>query len=234
MPRKPSVHLMPEGYQDELKRSERNISGLLGLSVVSSASEYLEAKIQSQNLELDYLRMYLHGLQATHAAGSLQDSEFTDQIGPVLDEFTRISSELRVLKRQRKLLEEDLEEEASVAKHQLLAHVEPDITFLERAYTNSIIPRVMGVSAKQKRSKFDQSAFRKDVINFYGAGDGDHVFCHLTGWSYRKVIKAANLVPKSLSQEEISYLFGAKQIVLSDPKNGIPPTFSSHYIIFKC
>ena len=218
---------MPEGYQDELKRRERNISGLSGLSVASSASEFLETKIQSQSLELDYLRMYSSGLQAAHAAGSLEACEFTEQVGPVADEFAGISSELRVLKRQRKLLEEDLEEETSIAKRQRLAHDEPDITFLERAYTDSIVPRVMGASAKQKKSKFNQSAFRKDVIDFYQAGHGDQVFCHLTGWWYAKMVKAAHLVPKSLSEEEVSYLFGAKQLVLSDARNGIPPSLSS-------
>lgn len=146
MSRKPSAHLMPEGYQDELERRERNISDLSGLSVASSASEFLETKIQSQNLELEYLRMYSHGLQAAHAARSLRDSEFTDQIGPVLDGFTGIKSKLQVLKHQRKLLEEDLEEEAHAAKCQQLAHDEPDITFLEQAYANSMVPRVMNAS----------------------------------------------------------------------------------------
>lgn len=223
--RKPSIHLMPEGFQSELKKTERNITGLSELSVASSASEFLEGKIQSQNLQLEYLRTYKSGLQAAHAAGSLETSEFTDQIGPVMDEFTGICGELKVLKRQRKILEEDLEEETSIAKRQRLAHDEPDITFLERAYTDSIVPRVMGASAKQKKSDYDQSAFRKDVINFYGAGDGDYAFCHLTGWWDRKVVKAAYLVPKSLSEKEVSYLFGTKQLILSDAKNGIPPMF---------
>lgn len=35
-------------------------------------------------------------------------------------------------------------------------------------------------------------------------------------------MKAAHLVPKSLSQEE-AYLFGVKELVLSDAKNGIAP-----------
>ena len=211
---------MPEGFQSELKKTERNITGLSELSVASSASEFLEGKIQSQNLQLEYLRTYKSGLQAAHA----ETSEFTDQIAPVMDEFTGICGELKVLKRQRKILEEDLEEEASAAKRQRMAD-EPGVTFLERVYTDSIMPRVIGASAKQKKSEYDQSAFRKDVINFYGTGNGDHAFCHLTGWWDRKVVKAAYLVPKSLSEEEVSYLFGTKQLILSDAKNGIPPMF---------
>lgn len=218
MPPKFSIHLTPEGFQSELK-NKKNISELSGLSVEFSASEFLEGKIQLQKLQLQYLGTYASGLQAAHAVGFLETSEFTDQIGPVVDEFTGICNELKVLKRQRKLLEEDLEEEASAAKRQRLADDEPDVTFLERVYTNSIVPQVMGASAKQKKSKFDQSAFRKDVINFYAAGVGDHTFCHLTGWSCGKIVKSAHLVPKSLSEEGVSYLFGAK--------NGIPLTLSS-------
>ena len=146
MSRKPSVHLMPEGYQDELERREWSISGLSGLSVTSSASEFLETKIQSQNLELEYLRMYSHGLQAARATGSLQDSEFTDQIGPVLDEFTGIKSKLQVLKHHWNSWKRTSKEEAHAAKDQQLAHDEPDITFLEQAYANSMVPRVMNAS----------------------------------------------------------------------------------------
>lgn len=38
-------------------------------------------------------------------------------------------------------------------------------------------------------------------------------------------MKAAHIVPKSLQSEELSYLFGAGEVELSDPRNGAPTLF---------
>ena len=37
---------------------------------------------------------------------------------------------------------------------------EPDLSFFERAYTDSIVPRVMGASAKQRKNHFRQDKFK--------------------------------------------------------------------------
>jgi hypothetical protein len=110
----------------------------------------------------------------------------------------------------------------SVRKHSRSA--EPNIGLLERAYASTIVPRVMGASAKQKKSSFNQSEFRKRVIDFYKAAmdmeDHKMAYCHLAGWCPSEQVKAAHLVPKSLSGEEIAHLFGSDEVVITDPRNG--------------
>jgi hypothetical protein len=83
-----------------------------------------------------------------------------------------------------------------------------DVALLERAYTNTIVPRVMAALAKQRKGSFRQSNFKKAVLNFYNASDNDSAYCHLTGWWQSSDVKAAHLVPKSLTSEEVSCLFG--------------------------
>ncbi|KAJ5113262.1 hypothetical protein N7456_001796 [Penicillium angulare] len=51
--------------------------------------------------------------------------------------------------------------------------------------------------------------------------DSNQGYCHLTGFWDKGLVKAAHLVAKSLSTDEISDLFGVEQIVLSDPRNGL-------------
>ena len=84
----------------------------------------------------------------------------------------------------------------------------------------------MAASSKQKKSSFDQEQFRKKVLDYYGAldvqGEDSAAYCHLTGWWDKGSVKASHLVPKSLSGEEISFLFDIGELVLSDPRNGKP------------
>ena len=42
----------------------------------------------------------------------------------------------------------------------------------------------------------------------------------MTGWWDNANVKAAHLVPKSLSEEEITFLFGASEPVKYMPQNG--------------
>lgn len=55
----------------------------------------------------------------------------------------------------------------------------------------------MGASTNQQKSKFDQSGFKRDVMEYYETTHGP--YCHLTGWHYFKAVKAAHPVPKSLT-----------------------------------
>lgn len=225
MYRKPSIHLMPEGIQAQQRDNDRSISGISGVSIASSSvSDFLEEKIKSHDLELEYLRTYQAGLQAARDTGTLPKAIFLGQVSNTIGRFEVVSKESTVLKRQRTIIEQDLEDEAGGAKRQRGNDDEPDATFLERAYTDTNVPRVMNASGKQRKSKFDQSAFKKDAIEFYEAKREDGLaFCHLTGWKPAQLIKAAHLVPKALCQEEVSYLFGAEEVVLSDARNGTLP-----------
>lgn len=149
---------------------------------------------------MEYLRTYQAGLQAAHDTGNLPGRDLLDQVGETIDRFEAVSNESTVLKRQRTILEQDLADEAGGTKRQRGnddENDEPDVTFLERAYTNTIVPRLMNASRKQRKSRFDQSAFKEDVIKFYRAKrEDDLVFCHLTGWKPAELVKAASSCPQ--------------------------------------
>ena len=222
--------LMPHGHQKILKEQRRSISQVTQSSMVSVASstvsEFLEDRIKSNEFEMDYLKTYQEGLHVAHTGEKITSEQFQTEMGTVLGNFCSVNKNLRVLKRQRKIIEEDIEDEVEHHKRERGEDQEPDVSFLERAYTNTIVPRVMGASAKQRKSKFDQKAFRTDVMEYYGAQHGEAAYCHLTGWHYSKAVKAAHLVPKSLNGDEVSYIFGVGELVLSDPRNGKKHLFS--------
>ena len=104
----------------------------------------------------------------------------------------------------------------------------PSYARLEDAYGEILMNRVMAATAKPGKKRYNQSAFKKRVIAFCGAerdseNDGDigSIWCHLTGWQTLEDVKAAHIVPKSLESSELSYLFGANEVMLSDGNNGI-------------
>jgi hypothetical protein len=72
----------------------------------------------------------------------------------------------------------------------------------------------------------DQRASSKAVLSFYGAIRHRNTgfvekYCHLTGWLPEKQVKCAHLVPKSLESDELAYIFGVRETVLSEPRDGM-------------
>lgn len=123
--------------------------------------------------------------------------------------------EIVVLKRQRKMVEEDIEDEM------------PQRQDLEAAYASVLSAKVISATAKQSKSDFDQSEFKKDVVKYCGARKMDETdgkrpltYCHLSGWWDKNQVKAAHLVRKSLQSEELAYLFGVGEVVLLEARNG--------------
>jgi hypothetical protein len=188
----------------------------------TSVSDFLEAKIKGYQTELDYLEAYKESLIAARESETITTDQYKESSDEAFQSFYQVSQDLRVLKRQHKIIKEDLEDE--IVKRQRNDNNEPGIDFLERAYADTIVPRVMGsVSKQKKQKKFNQSAFRKAVLKYYSAGDEEKgvAYCHLLGWEPKERVKAAHLVPKCLSGNEIAHLFGTKYFdVKLDPRNG--------------
>lgn len=115
------------------------------------------------------------------------------------------------VKRQRKLLEEDLPER-------------PDSKQLEEAYAESMMQRLLVATSKQPKKKFVTGEFRRAVMDYYGAAaevNGIQMLhCPLAGWVVPEDVKFAHIVPKILSSEELSHLYGVGDLPLRDPKNG--------------
>lgn len=79
-------------------------------------------------------------------------------------------------------------------------------------------------TAKQRAKPFDQARFKVQVNRYYGLTEHcqkDMSWCQVLGLKIAKSnVKAAHLVPKSLSAEKVAHLFGVGEVVLSDPRNG--------------
>lgn len=219
--------LMPENRRQALGgHQERSISNLSKLSRISqdslqsATSDFLDAKIAAFEDEKEYIGCIKQGLDEISSSGLLSSDTFQTEIGPILTRFRATSQTLDVLKRQRTLIEEDLEVE--VKRRRV---TEPsDHGLVERAYVDTIIPRVMGAAAKTEKHPFDQKKFKKKVNRYYNVPT-DSVertsYCHVLGFYLpASSVKAAPLVPKSLSQEEVCHIFGVQDGVLTDPSNG--------------
>ncbi|KAJ5920094.1 hypothetical protein N7516_010952 [Penicillium verrucosum] len=218
--------LMPATRRQALRgHQERSVSNSSKLSQVSqdslqsTTSDFLDAKIAALEDEKEYISCIKQGLDEISSSGLLSSDAFQTEIGPVLRRFRATSQTLDVVKRQRTLIEEDLEVE--VKRRRITGP--SDDGLVERAYVDTIIPRVMGAAAKIRKHAFDQKKFKKEVNRYYGLTTecvGETSFCHVLGFFLpAPSVKAAHLVPKSLSQAEVSHIFGVQDGVLSDPRN---------------
>lgn len=213
--------------EDHRQRNMSAFPQLSNLSAASNASDFLEAKAKACQSTVDYWNDYAVGLREAKDDHTLSTELYKDEMKRMLDSYKPAIEELDVLRKQQKNLIEDLDEESKALKRQD-AQEGPDVDFLERAYTDTIIPRVIAATAKQRRGKFNQGDFKKSVENYYSAADKtmDCSYCHLLGWLPTEIVKCAHLVPMPLSGPELAYIFGVEEDdVLYNPRNG-------KYIIF--
>jgi hypothetical protein len=193
------------------------------VSLESTASDFLEAKIEQLTQYKAYVELVREDILDAHNQQPLPGNEFAQHIEPVLARLTTANSTRRVLKRQRRALTDDLAEEVATRRQRL---AEPsDEGLLERAYTETILSRVMSACVKQSALPFNRKQFKKNVNDYYGIPDHrpakDLAWCHIIGdWIPAEKAKAAHIVPKSLHEAEVAHIFGDDDEVLSDPRNG--------------
>ncbi|KAL8697688.1 MAG: hypothetical protein Q9201_007003 [Fulgogasparrea decipioides] len=206
---------VPRKREAEALVRKRNASS----TVTSSVDEFLSSKVEDISLDIEYAHTLLKGIQESFDDKLIPENILQDAKQSIQYNEARGERELVVLKRQRKIVKEDMED------------LTPSFSTLEDAYTSVIVSKTLAAQANKKKGEiFDQCGFRASVIEYYNAGRRvavkdnepyDEVFCHLTGWQDAKNIKAARIVPKSLKGDELSYLFGVGEVILSDPRNGL-------------
>ena len=126
--------LMPPGHQkmlNEQRRGSQTNQNSMHSDALSTVSEFLEGRIKSNELEMDYLKTYQEGLYIAHTGENITSEEFQAGIRAVLGNFRSINKNLGVLKRQRKIIEEDIEDEVEHHKRERGEDQEPDVNFLE-------------------------------------------------------------------------------------------------------
>ncbi|KAJ5364218.1 uncharacterized protein N7496_009931 [Penicillium cataractarum] len=218
---------MPKRWQeavDEKREKSRSVSSGATPNY-RSVSDFLEAKVQAHGCELDYIETAYQGLQHTFDSEQLSPEEFRTAIGPFLSSTKRANEQLGTICKQRKILEEDIEESVATKRPR---HGEISLETLERAYSSSLTERVMAARAKQpgRQQPFSARNFKKAVNDYYGINakngiESEAGYCHVLGKFDAKDIKAAHVVPKSLSTDEIAPLFGVRQLVAKDPRNAV-------------
>ncbi|CAG7948691.1 unnamed protein product [Penicillium salamii] len=198
------------------------------ISLESTTSEFLEAKIGSLYNEQEYLEKVQRELVAGKQEGEITTTEFQDVNHDLLARFTSAKQTIDVLESQRKFIEDDISKDVSLTVKKQRVNAPFDNGLIERAYVDVIIPRVMGAVAKQRKDTFDQSDFKQRVVEYYstqhpeGGDYATETWCHVQGRFLRSSdVKAAHIVPKCLSDEEIAHVFGVKAGVRGDEQNAL-------------
>ncbi|KAJ5241048.1 uncharacterized protein N7469_002639 [Penicillium citrinum] len=220
-------------YDDLVVRRQRNIDLSQNTQDYRCVSDFLEDRIKLLTNDIQYIESAHRGLGFALDNLSLSAKEFRDALRPFIPPSRLISKELRNLKRQKKLISEDLEDEVAVRKRQRTG---PSATGLYlRAYTDSMLQRVMAACGKRKPQKtFNARQFKHSVNEYYGIEKGSG-FCQIIGCEFiADDVKAAHIVPKSLTGEEISYLFGGEIVVSLDPRNGWLHSLTPILLITDC
>ncbi|KFY24849.1 hypothetical protein V493_04993 [Pseudogymnoascus sp. VKM F-4281 (FW-2241)] len=200
--------------------TKRSVSAATTFSTLSSASatstcDFLEAKIESLSADIAMRNGVLDALCAAKKRKETAESDFQDDIDKTDAELTVAKRELVTIKRQKKTIKDDMDE------------FQPSYKTVPDAYAETMAVRIMAATGRQKKGKaFDQGAFRERVLDYYGAkmvgADGNvKKYCHLTGWQPALNVRCAHIVPKSLKSDELSYLFGVRDAMLGEARNGI-------------
>lgn len=208
----------PSGLKDMEILSKRTVSAMSAisqLSTTSSTNDFIDAKIESISADLAVNGKFKYYFESAKKSKVLADEEYADAMKELKLEVNQKERELITLRRQKKTISDDIDE------------VLPQYSTIEGAYSSVLMSKIMSASSKQRKGKkFDQGTYPKAVLSFYSAvrhTDSGLVekYCHLTGWQPEKQVNCAHLVPKSLESEELAYLFGVRETVLSEPRNGM-------------
>jgi hypothetical protein len=190
------------------------------LSTTSSVNEFVNLKVENVEEDIRCCTKLKQDIFESFRAKQITEKQHQDGLQDLQNKLTESENEESVLKKQRKLLEEDITDEM------------PLYSDIDKAYRNILLSKVAAASDNQSRPqhKFDKSIFRRRVKQFYGCSREiaiggketmDESFCVLFGWLPQGSTSAAHLVPKSLNSGEVQYLFGVDDnSMLSDPRVG--------------
>lgn len=210
IPKRLSSLLSVSGHQEVNSLLLKREFSQSQVSLTSSTDEFLEAKLEQITTDLniyDVMKKYLsQGLEE----GRINRKEYNEAVGEIDEKYDPAESEMIAIKRQRKILKEDIQQALPRSK-------------IEELYTSLIRDLVMGASAKQKKASHSQQHFRASCFKYYEVDhptNPEEAWCHLTGWHPKDTVTAAHIVPKSLQSDELAYFFGAGYIDLMQARNG--------------
>ncbi|KAL2831801.1 hypothetical protein BDW59DRAFT_157757 [Aspergillus cavernicola] len=135
----------------------RNVSITSQMSAISvassSASDFLEERIIQMTSEKERLRVYKEGLFEAKNASLLDLKSFQEELDSIVGAIHPLSINLRILLKQKRAIEMDIEEEVANTKRD--RDVEPDISrtnfwptpgkYLERSTLRSLARNISGL-----------------------------------------------------------------------------------------
>ena len=197
---------------------KRSASTLSVLTQAATVTDWVEAKYDNLQAQLDENKLMEQEFLKAFGSGDLNRPALTDAIRDTQAEIKRIETLVLGIKKQKKTLIDDLDEEA------------PSKEYIEEAFMETISAKVMlATSSQKKKKKFRQDKFCKSVCEYYqakrtiinGKNETKEKWCHVMGWQPDLGVKCAHLVPKSLESLELARFFGAEQTTLTEPRNGM-------------
>lgn len=213
---------------------EARSDSLLSHPVPSSTSHFLDTKIAALQHETVQIAHIKEDLGASLDCAKISPEQYNQEIYPILKRFRKTSQMLQVLARQRSLIEEGFEEAVERMRQRTLGPLDDNI--FETVYEDTIVPCVIRAAAKVGKSRSDTRSFKKAVHQWYNVTKESlalvfgmegltepYSICHVIGAGVDyPSSKPAYLVPKSLSPNEVSHIFGiAEDVISSDPQNGM-------------
>lgn len=188
------------------------------LSTTSSVNEFINLRVETVEDDIRSYTKLKQDIFESFCAKQITEIQHQDGLQDLQNKLVECKNEESVLKKQRKILEEDIASEL------------PLYSDIDKAYKNILVSKVMAATSKQSKQQhqFDKSTFRRKVKRFYGTSRQTPTgivqsFCAVFGWVPKDTAVAAHLVPKSLNSGELEYLFGVNDnAMLSDPRVAIP------------
>ncbi|ELR02835.1 hypothetical protein VC83_08296 [Pseudogymnoascus destructans] len=210
--------LSADDQEEVLALTMRSVSASTAFSSLpstSSTSDFVNAKIESLAADIAAGSHLKEALRDAKKRKAVAENDFIETMSKTEAELAEAERELVVVKRQKKMIVDDLDE------------MLPNFDSLGSAYAVTITSRIMAATCRQRKGRpFNQKAFAQGVLDYYGAkrktdSGGSEKYCHLTGWHDAEFVKCAHIVPKSLESDELAYLFGVRETVLSESRNGL-------------
>lgn len=89
----------------------------------------------------------------------ISDEDFQAELQVVVEAIVPRTRDLHVLSRQKRMIEQDMEQDLEADAHDAkrTGDEDPSLEFFERAYLNSLVPRVMGASSKNAKVTFSKT-----------------------------------------------------------------------------
>jgi hypothetical protein len=217
---------------ENLKR--RKISNSSRFSSSASVSEFITIKVDNANADLAHLAALYDIAENALQKQTLNKDDYHDLVKNIDSKRETVESEIHVVKKQRKFVQDDLEDLVA-------GNVLDDLERTHDQYARIIVKCVEGASQNFRSPEIKGKTFRNLVCarlmarKVIGKDKSGHrirmVWCHVLGdWFDPDDVATAHLVPKSLAGEEISYAFGVENLSMMDPALG---KFVKLYINYK-